>query len=270
MNKLNIIVCSFELSPSDLVKKILKLEKKYNFKSQGLIVSNSKSTEIIINNKDWQIIHGSNKYLDFSAYFEGTSHYLESSKEEIDSVIFINDSFFTKHNSNYEFKMLLKNFELLKDINDPVIIGKGSRYHSICHKNPWSDLNIFIPSYCFAVNKRGLDILSSLETCLEKDGYAGNIEADIFSSNIDKPFYNLLLSSVKSNVSPYKWDLGKNKINNELLEKKAICIYFEHRLSGEIGSQGCIIPTNAGNKEYLISIFREAIYRTASIFKWKK
>lgn len=266
MKILKFVVCSFAVEPSDLILKISKFEKKYKFKAEGIIVSNNQVTKDI-SNSQWMIINGSNDYLDFSAYFEGVSAYLEDNKD-CNDLIFLNDTFFNKHNFNYEFKLLFQNYSLLSDITDPVIIGKGSKYYSICHRNPWSELNIFIPSYFFALNKNAIKIIQSLEGLLKNDNYLGDIKSELFKQSLNPAFYNLLVSSIESNTSPYSWSLEKGNISDEILRKKALCIYFEHRLSGEIGKLGCILPTNAGNKGYLKFAIRE-IFNLIKL-KWKK
>lgn len=266
MKILKFVVCSFYIEPSDLILKISKLEKKFKFKAEGVIVSNNKESKDV-SNSQWVTINGSNNYLDFSAYFEGVSAYIEKNKN-CNNLIFLNDTFFNKHNYNYEFKVLFQNYSLLSEITDPVIIGKGSRYYSICHRNPWSKLNIFIPSYFFALNKNAIKIMQSLEGLLKNDNYHGDIKSKLFKKSLNPAFYNLLISSIESNSSPYRWSLEQGNINDKILIKKALCIYFEHRLSGEIGNLGCILPTNAGSKRYFIFIIREIF--NSIILKWKK
>ena len=266
MKILKFVVCSFSIEPLDLILKISKLEKKYEFIAEGIIVSNAQVAGDIANTQ-WMVVNGSNNYLDFSAYFEGASKYLEDNKD-CNDLIFLNDSFFTKHNFKYEFKLLLNNYTLLNDISDPVIIGRGSRYYSICHRNPWSKLNVFIPSYFFALNKNALNIIQSLEDMLKNDNYFGDIKSKQFKESLDPAFYNLLISSIESNASPYRWSLDQGHVDDEILRKKALCIYFEHRLSGEIGKLGCIVPTNAGNKKYFVFTLRDFLYSLIS--KWKK
>ncbi len=271
MNSYNLIVCCHSITPSKMVDNISVLEKKFNFKAKGVIVDNSDIVDnnAELKNSNFKLIKGSNKYLDFSAYFEGNKN-ISISQKKSNNIIFLNDSFFIKHNVINNFKLVLKHINLLDEISEPVIIGRGSNYHSICHRNPWSKLDIFIPTYCFALNNSALHVLNSLEEMLFEDGFKGAISAKDFYKNLDSSFYNLMKSSVNSFNSPYSWKKENFHASDEILQKKALCIYFEHRLSGEIGKKGCIIPTNAGIKGELffnLNDFLKKIYLTR---KWKK
>lgn len=271
MNSYNLIVCCHSITPSKMIENISVLEKKFNFKTKGVIVDNSDSVDNYhdLKNINWKIVKGSNKYLDFSAYFEGYKNF-GISQEESHNMIFLNDSFFIKHNVINNFKLVLKHINLLDEISEPVIIGRGSNYHSICHRNPWSKLDIFIPTYCFALNNSALKIFNSLEDLLHKDGFDGKLNSEDFHGNLDSSFYNLMMSSVNSFSSPYSWKKENIHASDEILQKKALCIYFEHRLSGEIGKKGCIIPTNAGTKGKLLFNLNEFFKKFLFTRKWKK
>jgi hypothetical protein len=99
--------------------------------------------------------------------------------------------------------------------------------------------------------------LDNLEELLHQDGFIGDFLDESPLKKNHSAFYNLVLTSLYSENSPYKWHSEAHLETSDLLNKKARCIYFEHRLSGEIGKSGCIIPTNAGNKEYILSSLRE-------------
>ena len=76
MNSYNLIVCCHSITPSKMVDNISVLEKKFNFKAKGVIVDNSDIVDnnAELKNSNFKLIKGSNKYLDFSAYFEGNKN----------------------------------------------------------------------------------------------------------------------------------------------------------------------------------------------------
>lgn len=248
-----VVACSYSLNPSEMIKKLVKLDKKFNLNLSGVVVSNG-AHGFESDNKDWPIIKGSNIDHDFSAYFEG-ARFL-SSKKKLDDVtiIFLNDSFFTSHNTYRYFHLLLNLVPLIVNVKHPAIIGRVSYYNSICFKNPWSDLNVFVPTYCFALNIRGTKILLNLNRLAGIDGLTNDTQVvdNNWGKKLNSQFFEYLRSVVIIKESPYFWkQFIAYSPDKALLYKKARCIYFEHRLSGELAKDGCIIPINSGVARFL-------------------
>jgi len=256
-----VVACSYSLNPAEMLKKLVRLDKKFKINLSGVIVSNG-AHEFQIENQDWPIIKGSNFDYDFSAYFEGASFL--NNKQSLDhvTVIFLNDSFFTSHDTYGQFHLLLNLIPLVVRVNSPAIIGRISYYHSICFKNPWSGLNLFVPTYCFALNVEGIRVLLDLNKLADNDGLTndGQVMDESWGSKLNLQFFEYLRSVVIIKESPYFWkQFGIYPPSRTLLYKKARCVYFEHRLSGELAKDGCIIPINLGVVRFLNVLVRDFI-----------
>jgi len=260
-----VVACSYRLNPAEMIKKLVKLDKKFNINLSGVVISNGLH-EFESDNKDWPIIKGSNVDYDFSAYFEGASFL--NSRQNLDhvTVIFLNDSFFTSHDTYGYFDLILNLVPLIVKVKSPAIIGRISHYHSICFKNPWSDLNVFVPTYCFALNIGGIKILLDLNRLACIDGLTNDSQVvdDNWGSKLNLQFFEYLRSVVIIKESPYFWkQFSVYPPDKALLYKKARCIYFEHRLSGELAKDGCIIPINSGVVRFLYVLVRDFIASSA-------
>lgn len=252
-NSLLIVACSYSLNPQQMIKKLVSLDKKFNLRLNGVVVSNGQY-KFESENKDWPIIKGSNIDHDFSAYFEGASFLKNKQKLDDVTVIFLNDTFFTSHNTYRYFSLLLSLLPLFKNVKSPAIIGRISYYYSICFKNPWSGLNFFLPTYCFALNNGAINILLDLNRLAVIDGLKNDKQVvdDNWGKKLNLQFFEFLRSVVITKESPYFWkQFSQYKPDKALLYKKARCIYFEHRLSGELAKNGCIIPINSGVTKFI-------------------
>jgi hypothetical protein len=256
-----VVACSYRLNPDEMIKKIAKLDKKFNINLSGVIVSNGPH-ELESNDKNWSIIKGTNADYDFSAYFEGANFLSRNQNLNNSTIIFLNDSFFTSHDTYGQFGLLLNLIPLVVRVNSPAIIGRISHYHSICFKNPWSGLNLFVPTYCFALNIEGIRVLLDLNKFAYNDGLTNENQVidDNWGGKLNLQFFEYLRSVVIIKESPYFWkQFGIYPPSKTLLYKKARCVYFEHRLSGELAKDGCIIPINSGVVRFLYVLVRDFI-----------
>ncbi|MCX5938758.1 MAG: hypothetical protein NTW02_11320, partial [Cyanobium sp. LacPavin_0920_WC12_MAG_62_9] len=128
----------------------------------------------------------------------------------------------------------------------PFIAGKVDRYFSICFANPWSALQVYVSSYCFAVNQAGLECLLQLPVLAQDDFQYQPFALPIApGTNHVMARFRAFVSLHVNSQSPYAWHHAQSRgLSEQLLRRKARCIYYEHRLSGEIGLVGAIVPIN--------------------------
>ena len=251
-NCLTVVACSYAIAPSVLAQKLEKLSAKLGVPMGGVIVCNGSVDLIACSHgramENWSLIKGSNRVHDFSAYAEGLK-YLEDADECGDLVIFINDSLFETHHAGQNMSALLRQAETLRKIRAPAISGKCDSYFTICHQNPWSGIGVYVSTYCFALNRAALPILHSLDEYATKDlgCTAVSVLDDTWGQGLAVNFRELLRCFLKYGSKDFSWKKkAEYKIDEALILSKARCIYSEHRLSGEIGRVGCILPTNHG------------------------
>lgn len=243
-----LVACSFAIEPQILQKRLVQLAARHGVKAHGVVVCNGPHP-LPASDHRWSFLRGSNADLDFSAYAQGS---LALGPHPV--VVFVNDSLFTAHHAGANLRALWGLLPLLARIELPALAGKADRYTTVCHRNPWSGLDLYISSYCFALNRSGLDVLAGLAAAADAQGLAHDTDlaAPGWGQGLDPVFREFLRANITHPCSPYRWHgLDRHLGDAPLLRRKARCIYFEHRLSGDIGRTGCILPTNAGPRARL-------------------
>ncbi|MGX8884288.1 hypothetical protein [Methylovorus sp. MP688] len=241
-----VIACAYSLHVADLRNKLDALSKRLGLKLHGIIVSNHKEA-LPSNDSDWNYIHGSNSDHDFSAYIEGLKHCLALNEQPPSSILFINDSLFSIHSAYANAQETLKYRDLVEKLQVPAICGKADKYLTLCHQNPWSRLNLYISTYCFLLNSIGMNILLNLPSLADADGIDRNlaISDEAWGVNLPAAFREFIRAFLLYGHPSFVWPgLGRYSTDAKLISTKARCIYLEHRLSGEIGKHGCVIPNN--------------------------
>lgn len=242
-----VVACCYALPPGLLRQYLRRLARECGISMQGVIVSNRVGKEDA-GDEDWSVIAGSNLVHDFSAYAEGLA-YLGAATKAVDSIVFINDSLFTSHHPLATFKALTRWLPALERMQAPAIAGKADRYATICFANPWNGLGIYISTYCFGLNRAAVPILAGLDALAAMD--VGDRSATMhplvpqWGGEGNIAFRELVRTFLLYGPPDFSWPGLKRYVPDDaLLAVKARCIYLEHRLSGEIGCLGCILPIN--------------------------
>lgn len=245
--RLSVVACSFALSPSELRLCLQVLARRCGVLLGGVIVSN-RPNSAAQGDAEWSVINGSNRVHDFSAYAEGLA-YLRSNGLESACVLFINDSLFESHHPSANLHALVRQLPALSQVQVPAIAGKIDRYATICHANPWSGLSLYVSTYCFGLNTAALPVLAMLDELASVD--LGDVASGLsltspdWGTGMSPSFREFVRTFLVYGHPDFCWPgLGRYAPDDSLLAVKARCIYLEHRLSGEIGRYGCILPIN--------------------------
>jgi len=238
---LTTVVCSYGIAPLQLCLALDTLGQRLHLRLGGVVICNGPH-EIPAARGDWQFQRGSNAELDFSAYQEGAD-LLQRAGQRARSVLFINDSTFTKHNAYRVLEALLAYRPALEDTELPAIAGKTDAYDNVCFSNPWSQLPVYVSSFCFLLNAPALPALQEVRRQAELD--LGPTAADLrrpdWGMALPAAFRIYLRTHLTHPGTSISWyQLTRHRDNTVLLARKARCVYAEHRLSGEIGRQGVI------------------------------
>lgn len=264
----HVVACCYSCDPTTFLEKVRTVFSRLGHSASGVVVDNRGGSP---ESRDplWDILPGDNADLDFSAYFQGLDFLKAKHGQELGVVIFINDSLFLRHNPLANLQRIVGLTSLLAEMKAPAITGKADSYQTICLRNPWSGLNSYVSTYCFALNNGAQSILGRLRALAEADGLydtSGNFSTN-WGSPLNPAFRELLLANIHYSASPYRWhSISKHQNNAPLLQKKVRCIYYEHRLSGEIGLNGCIVPINAGPRARISVYVAEFIARVKARF----
>lgn len=265
--KLYVVICTYSVKPKLILDKFLKFSNQYNLNIRGVLVQNNDNI-IDYKYKNWIILKGTNKMLDFSAYYEGLT-YFQNELTEGDPILFFNDTLFLKHDFYFSLKELFKYLDLITEIQLNAMVGFKSNYNSICLVNPWSNIDAFIPTYVFLINYNAICVFNNIL----HEIYSLNLEMneEIFDSlPISSKFKELLKAHTFYSKSPITWKNSNiNSLDIQLLCKKALCVYFEHKLSGEIGSNGGLIFLNASRRFQIHFLLRETLIRFFKNILWR-
>lgn len=238
---LRAVVCSHGVEPRRLTRALTSVAGRLRTRLEGVIVCNG-DHPLPEDDVTWRFIRGSNNELDFSAYHEGAA-VLSSRAHDPPSVLFLNDSTFTRHNAYHVMQALLAYRQLVEDADVPVIAGKTDRYDNFCYANPWSGLPVYVSSFCFLLNRLALPVLQTVQRYASKD--LRDVQADFRSPTWGRQLPRDFRCYVRAHLAypgnSISWyQLSARQANAGLMIKKLRCVYSEHRLSGEIGRDGLL------------------------------
>ena len=245
--RLWVVACCYALSAREFRLRLDALAAQLGVAFCGVIVDN-RGSDLPQNDSNWDYIAGSNRDHDFSAYVEGLEHCVELAAGEPDVMLFLNDSLMTLHAPRVNAKAVVGYADLLARLAVPAICGKADRYAMLCHRNPWSGLPLYVSSYCFLLNHLAYGILRALPDFADTDGLNRDhlIHDNAWGVGLQANFREFIRAYVHYGHSTFVWPgLQRYSIDDRLVSIKARCIYLEHRLSGEIARDGCLIPINA-------------------------
>jgi len=257
-NTVVIVACSFRLSSKNMQARLKKLTNKYKCSAPVFIISSQAQKEQDMGN-GWTLLPADNIDFDFSAYFVGAEAVL-TRYPDAKAVLFINDTLFTNHAAEANFRAVWRHVGLIQEIEIPAIAGKADRYTTICLKNPWSSLDSYISTFCFLLNLKALELMRQLRIEADKDEIAhlGSLEDVTWGAKLPHAFRQFIKANLTYKTSSYLWYRLKNNFyTDSQLLSKARTIYFEHRISGEIGKLGCLVPSNAGLRWTCYLVFQE-------------
>lgn len=242
-----VVACCYNLEPEDFCARLDKVASTLGVRFVGVVVANRLGA-VLRRTRDWIVIRGSNTTHDFSGYSEGLRQLRDTKDKCPKDVLFVNDSVFERHHARENLRAVLQHLPLVNQIQVAAIAGKVDHYATVCHCNPWSGLSLYVSSYCFALNQPALDILSGLQAQAEEDGLQDDLalSAPEWGAGMPANFREFIRAFTSYGHTSFTWPgLARYRIDDRLLTIKARCIYLEHRLSGEIGKHGCIVPVNA-------------------------
>lgn len=239
-NSLTTVVCSYGIAPLQLCQALDRIGRRLHLRLGGVVVCNG-AHESPADRGDWQFLRGSNAELDFSAYHEGAD-FLQRAGRHARSVLFINDSTFTKHNAYRVIQALLAYRPALEGTELPAIAGKTDAYDNVCYSNPWSQLPVYVSSFCFLLNAHAMPVLLEVRRQAELAlGTAPDLGHRDWGAGLPAAFRTYLQTHLTHAGTSISWyQLARHRDDAALLAKKVRCVYAEHRLSGEIGRQGIV------------------------------
>lgn len=252
------------------------LEKSFKHLKSFLNNSNKKAVTIVLNDvslkknliniigTEYEILIGKNEVFDFSSYVKGIENLNE--KSLIPQVTyFINDSFFQKYDYNFNYNLFSKYNIIINSTEDPIILGYKSNYNSMLNSNPFSNAQFFIPTFCFAMNKKGIELLLEIYYNMLNSDFLMKNDLNIWKKKLDNKFINFINTHIFLTLNPLSWEgKFKYKLSHEDLFVKSRCVYLEHKLSGELYQKGQLLFINNSFKKDLLLKVRN---RLSSFFK---
>lgn len=248
-----VVGCCYNLEPVDFWTRLARTATKLGVRFVGVVVANRVGA-VLRGNHDWTVIQGSNTTHDFSAYSEGLQQLRALEIQDADAVLFVNDSVFERHHARENLRAVLYHLPLVRQLQVAAIAGKVDRYATVCHRNPWSGLSIYVSSYCFVLNRPAQEIMLGLQTLAKADGLHDDmpLSAPEWGAGMPANFREFLRAFTTYGHATFTWSgLTRYHLGDRLLAVKTRCIYLEHRMSGEIGKHGCIVPVNVRKADSL-------------------
>lgn len=257
-----IVACCYRLPATEVKRRVQRLLADEQLKIAGFVVSSLHEREVDLGD-GWTALPSDNLDFDFSAYLTGARTVVERGYAS-QTVLFINDTLFTDHAAYANFRAAWRQRGLIGEIEIPAIAGKADAYTTMCLRNPWSGLGLYITSFCFLLNAHALTLMLRLREFAEEDGVTH--EVDVNTANWGAPLPGAFRQFIKAALvypsSPYLWyRLRSGSYSPAQLRSKARCIYFEHRLSGAIAAAGCLLPSNAGPRWGVYLALSERLFR---------
>jgi hypothetical protein len=246
-SQIYVVACSYRMAPDDMSRRLTEILLKLSVEHCGVIASSRIKERARIDSR-WTSLPADNDDLDFSAYRAGAA-LREGEANSGVSTLFVNDSLFTNHAAFANIKAAIRVAPLTARIPLPALGGKCDSYTTICLRNPWSHLPYYVSTYCFVLNPAAIQIFLSLPDLAANENVtlSRDIDDPEWGSRLPLEFREFVKANLVYKESPYLWyRLRESAIQPQQLRAKARCIYFEHRLSGLVGTIGCILPTNAG------------------------
>jgi hypothetical protein len=243
LKQLTTVVCSYTLSPTRIASILRDVGDRLHVRFHGVIVVNGNHGLVNVDT-DWTLIKGSNTELDFSAYQEGIEWLACNLKCLPEVMLVINDSAFLKHHALDIIRNLLQYLQPVAECDVPAIAGKADKYDNICYQSPWSGLPIYLSTFCFLLNRSALPAIGNV--LLKVDADLGNKLLDLdepaWGIGLEKTFRTYLRCHLTYLHTSNTWyQLAEKRKNRRLISMKARAVYYEHRLSGDIGNNGVII-----------------------------
>lgn len=261
-DSITIVACCYRIPAAEVVRRVRELVGNDPAIVTGYVVSSLHERESDLGN-GWTALPSDNLDFDFSAYFTG-AHAAFRSGTSSQVVMFLNDTLFTDHAAAANFRAAWRQRGLIRDIELPAMAGKADEYTTICLRNPWSGLGIYVTSFCFVLNGAALQLMLRLRDLAEEDGVTHKHDVNSASWGVRLPgaFRQFLKAALVYPGSPYLWyRLRSGSYSTVQLRSKARSIYFEHRLSGAIAENGCLLPTNAGPRWGTYIAMSERLFR---------
>ncbi|MDE1892471.1 MAG: hypothetical protein KGI13_08270 [Betaproteobacteria bacterium] len=241
-NSLTTVVCSYVISPEDIAKLLSDYGRRLGVYFHGVIIVNGRH-ELTGVGAAWTVKRGSNKEFEFSAYQEGLEVLGLTGENGPSVVLFINDTAFQKHHCLDVVRSLMPYRGPVADCVVPAMAGKGDLYDNICYRNPWSGLPVYLSTFCFLLNRLALSVFTGILAYGNAD--LGNNTIDLedpaWGHQLETTFRVYLLCHLNyPGISNTWYQLIEKRNNRSLINQKARCVYYEHRLSGDIGANGVL------------------------------
>ncbi|RSD15569.1 hypothetical protein PAP18089_00074 [Pandoraea apista] len=235
------VICSYQMAPEQICLRLRDFGQRIGVKITGVVVCNGPHP-LPANTAEWTFLKGTNEDLDFSAYMEGAEYLIEQGQVP-ECALVLNDTLFTSHNGFRVLRDILKYREPVRLSPLPAIAGKTDPYDNACYSNPWSGLGLYVSTFCFLINRGGIQLLLTLRQKADLDlGASKTVLTDPgWGAGLAPAFKEYLKAHLVYRDTSVSWyRLRKYENNNQLIGKKARGVYFEHRLSGDIGASGVI------------------------------
>lgn len=253
------IVCSYRLSPTDIARLLASYGRRLGIRFQGVIIANAPHDLSGISG-EWVAKKGSNAEHEFSAYMEGIESLTLAPQPVSGSVLFINDTTFQSHNGFEIVRNLMPYLDPVTDCAVPAIAGKADFYDNICYRSPWSGLPIYVSSFCFLLNRAALPAIPRI--LADANAELGDRTIDLNDPSWGHGLNTAFRIYVRCHLTyPGIWNswykLIESRKNRSLIIQKARSVYFEHRLSGEVGKEGVVFNIYPSPMKRLCFFVRE-------------
>lgn len=234
----SIILVRYYLNESQTLKYINKIISKSNGNIDRVVIVNIANDFFELDDSTLKysldIINESSDMMDIGGYFIGINLLKENTN--IENIILLNDTFFTKH----PYLLLMNkmfDFEWALNSKGPVIVGVLDE--TTCVRSGQDSLitGVYASTFIVLLNRHAIPIFET--SYLEADSYTYR------NSKLGCRTFDIFINwHLGREITPYSWSKSDCE---KLTEVKAKCVFFERTFSRKVISDfGFLVDINQG------------------------
>lgn len=187
-----------------------------------------------------------NELNDFSAYIAAVREFrdLGESGKKFGAYILLNDTLFLRHPTQTLVRLIFDDLMTVVECDAPVLSGKADTYRSLLQTSPFAiGLDLYIASFLFATNFSGIELLDRAFQSA-RDGLMLRSAVAMTGEGLPPKFQAFIRLHLKR-VGRSRFAWKNTGHSDDVIGRKAGCVFLEHYISARFFQEGFIHPINS-------------------------